>query len=126
MGTKLIVAVSTDEFNESKGKKTIIPYDQRATIVENIKGVDLVIPESSWDQKQQDIAQHKVDVFAMGDDWNGKFDELKSLCEVVYLERTKEVSSTGIKQSLKSFLSISPEELANAFNILNQIRKDLE
>jgi glycerol-3-phosphate cytidylyltransferase len=126
MGTKLIVAVSTDEFNESKGKKTIIPYDQRATIVENIKGVDLVIPESSWDQKKQDIAQHKVDVFAMGDDWNGKFDELKSLCEVVYLERTKEVSSTGIKKSLKSFLSISPEELANAFNILNQIRKDLE
>jgi glycerol-3-phosphate cytidylyltransferase len=126
MGTKLIVAVSTDEFNESKGKKTIIPYDQRATIVENIKGVDLVIPESSWDQKQHDIEQYQVDIFAMGDDWNGKFDELKSLCEVVYLERTKEVSSTGIKQSLKSFLSISPEELANAFNILNQIRKDLE
>ena len=55
LGDRLIVAVSTDEFNTLKGKKTIIPYEQRAEIVSNIKCVDLVIPENNWEQKIEDI-----------------------------------------------------------------------
>ncbi|MEA3227753.1 MAG: adenylyltransferase/cytidyltransferase family protein, partial [Campylobacterota bacterium] len=74
LGTRLIVGVSSDEFNELKGKKTIIPYEQRAEIVEAIKYVDMVIPEDDWDQKIDDIKKYSVDIFAMGHDWEGKFD----------------------------------------------------
>lgn len=126
IGDKVIVGVSTDEFNAGKGKKSIIPYAQRAEIVQNIKGVDLVIPEQSWEQKKSDIEKYNVDIFAMGDDWSGKFDELNELCEVMYLDRTKDVSSTSLKSSLKNFLSITPEEFSTAFNILKRIRDDLE
>lgn len=126
IGDKVIVGVSTDEFNAGKGKKSIIPYAQRAEIVQNIKGVDLVIPELSWEQKKSDIEKYNVDIFAMGDDWSGKFDELNELCEVMYLDRTKDVSSTSLKSSLKNFLSITPEEFSTAFNILKRIRDDLE
>lgn len=100
-GDYLIVAVSTDEFNHIKGKKCIYPYEHRAKIVEAIKGVDQVIPENSWEQKREDIKKYKVDVFVMGSDWKGKFDELADLCEVVYLERTPNISSTEIKNNVK-------------------------
>ena len=126
LGDKLVVAVSTDEFNAEIGKRSIIPHEQRAEIVLNIKGVHLVIPESSWDQKEADIKAHDVNLFAMGDDWTGKFDHLNRICEVIYLDRTREVSSTDLKKSLKAFLSISPEEFATAFDILSRIREDLE
>lgn len=106
LGDKLIVAVSTDEFNELKGKKTVIPYEQRAEIVENIKCVDMVIPEKNWEQKATDIKTLDVDIFAMGSDWEGKFDFLKEYCEVVYLPRTKDISSTQVKQELDKFLGI--------------------
>jgi len=85
MGDKLIVGVSTDEFNALKGKKTLIPYDQRSAIVEAIDCVDLVVPEENWEQKVEDIRRYDVDVFAIGDDWRGKFDFLEEYCEVVYL-----------------------------------------
>lgn len=100
LGDRLVVAVSSDEFNEGKGKKTIIPYSDRAAIVQAIKCVDLVIPEHTWEQKLNDIREHNVSTFVMGDDWKGKFDELKDLCDVVYLERTDGVSSTELKQSM--------------------------
>ena len=106
LGDKLIVAVSTDEFNELKGKKTVIPYEQRAEIVKNIKCVDMVIPEKNWEQKATDIKTLDVDIFAMGSDWEGKFDFLKEYCEVVYLPRTKDISSTQVKQELDKFLGI--------------------
>ena len=92
LGDELIVAVSTDKFNEEKQKKVLSPYEQRAEIVANIKGVDLVIPEESWEQKYSDIKKHQIDIFAMGDDWEGKFDFLNSACEVVYLKRTSDIS----------------------------------
>ena len=94
LGDKLVVAVSTDEFNKGKGKQTIIPYADRAAIVAGLKVVDEVIPEESWDQKVRDIQSHNVDVFGMGHDWTGKFDELEEFCEVVYLPRTEGISST--------------------------------
>src|SRR5690554_5148100 len=126
MGDRVVVAVSTDEFNELKGKKTLIPYDQRAAIVEAIDCVDLVIPEESWEQKLSDVKTLDVDVFAIGEDWKGKFDFLEECCEVVYLPRTKNISTTELKRSLKRFLSISQDDLRKAFEVLELLRRDLE
>lgn len=126
MGDKLIVGVSTDEFNEVKGKKTLIPYDQRAAIVEAIDCVDLVIPETTWEQKAEDIKKYEVDVFAIGEDWRGKFNFLEKYCNVVYLSRTKNISTTDLKRSLKRFLSISQDDLRKAFEVLEMLRRDLE
>lgn len=124
-GDYLIVAVSTDEFNQIKGKKTIIPYEQRKEIVENIKCVDTVVPENTWEQKIEDVLKYDVDVFAIGDDWEGKFDFLKEHCEVLYLERTSGISSTQLKKALNSF-SVSKEDILNAFEILEQLKDDLK
>ena len=106
LGTKLIVAVSTDEFNALKGKKTLIPFDQRALIVQNIKGVDMVIAEDNWEQKIEDVKKYNIDIFAMGDDWEGKFNFLKEYCEVIYLPRTENISTTQLKLELNTFLAI--------------------
>ena len=102
MAQRVVVGVSTDEFNEKKGKKTLIPYEHRAEIVGAIDCVDLVIPEQSWDQKVNDIQKHSVDIFAIGDDWKGKFDYLGRYCEVVYLPRTEGISTTQIKRDLNN------------------------
>ncbi len=100
LGDYLIVAISTDEFNEVKGKTCYFPYEKRKIIVEAIRYVDKVIPENTWEQKVDDIKKHNVDVFVMGDDWVGKFDNLKEYCEVIYLPRTPDVSTTSIKEDL--------------------------
>jgi len=126
LGDELIVAVSTDEFNEGKGKKTLIPYDQRAEIVANIKCVDKVIPEENWEQKIEDVKKYNVDIFAMGNDWEGKFDFLKEYCEVVYLPRTKDISTTQLKKSLTSFMSIPKEDIMKAFEVIEVLKKDFE
>ena len=109
LGSKLIVAVSTDEFNSIKGKKTLIPFEQRALIVQNIKCVDMVISEENWEQKIDDIKKYNVDIFAIGDDWQGKFDFLKDYCEVIYLPRTQNISTTELKKELNKYLGISDE-----------------
>lgn len=101
-GDYLIVGVSTDEFNAIKGKKAFYPYEERKMILEAIRYVDEVIPESHWGQKVNDIREHHVDIFVMGSDWEGKFDELAEHCEVVYLARTEGISSTKIKEDLKN------------------------
>lgn len=100
-GDFLIVAVSTDEFNAVKGKECVYPFEHRARIVEAIRCVDMVIPEHNWEQKISDIKENNVEVFVMGDDWRGKFDFLKEYCEVIYLERTKDISTTKIKNDIK-------------------------
>ncbi|MCQ2418681.1 MAG: glycerol-3-phosphate cytidylyltransferase [Clostridia bacterium] len=101
LGDYLIVALSTDEFNwNSKGKKSYFSYEERKAMLEAIRYVDMVIPEVAWDQKATDVEKYDVDIFTMGDDWEGKFDFLKSQCEVVYLPRTPEISSSQIKQDL--------------------------
>jgi len=109
LGTKLIVAVSTDEFNTIKGKKTLIPFEQRILIVQNIKCVDMVIAEHNWEQKANDIIKYNVDIFAMGDDWDGEFDFLKEYCKVLYLPRTQNISTTELKKELNKYLGISDE-----------------
>ncbi len=102
LGDYLIVALSTDEFNwNSKQKKCYFTYEQRKQLLEAIRYVDLVIPEKNWEQKKEDVREFKVDVFVMGDDWKGKFDFLKDQCEVIYLPRTPEISTTQIKTQLK-------------------------
>ncbi|MGN0805323.1 MAG: glycerol-3-phosphate cytidylyltransferase [Candidatus Coproplasma sp.] len=103
LGDYLIVAVSTDEFNlNQKQKKCYFSYEQRKTLVEAIRYVDLVIPETSWEQKISDMREYHIDTFVIGDDWKGKFDFLKEQgVEVVYLPRTPEISSTQIKNDLK-------------------------
>lgn len=102
LGDYLIVALSTDEFNrKEKQKKCYFSYEQRKSLVESVRYVDLVIPEVSWNQKVQDIREYRVDVFVMGDDWMGRFDHLRDEgCEVVYLPRTAEISTTRIKNDL--------------------------
>ena len=101
LGDYLIVALSTDEFNQdAKGKKTYFSYEIRKNLLESIRYVDLVIPEQNWEQKISDIQNYQVDVFVMGDDWAGKFDFLKDYCDVVYLERTPDISTTKIKAEL--------------------------
>lgn len=101
LGDYLIVAVSSDVFNAIKGKKCAIPDYERMAIVEAIRYVDEVIPEDSWEQKIEDIKKYDIDIFVMGDDWKGKFDFLKDVCDVVYLSRTPDISTTKIKKELK-------------------------
>ena len=102
LGDYLIVALSTDDFNSrEKGKVTYFSYEERKLLLEAIRYVDLVIPEENWEQKREDVRLYHVDTFVMGDDWKGRFDFLKEEgCEVVYLPRTPEISTTQIKNDL--------------------------
>lgn len=101
LGDYLIVVLSSDEFNwKEKQKKCYFTYEERKRLLESIRYVDLVIPENCWEQKISDVKEYKVDTFVMGDDWEGKFDFLKEYCEVVYLPRTPEISTTQIKKDL--------------------------
>ena len=104
LGDYLIVALSTDEFNwTEKHKKCYFSYEQRKQLLEAVRYVDLVIPETSWEQKKSDVHEFHVDTFVIGEDWTGKFDFLREEgCEVVYLPRTPEISSTQIKQDLNA------------------------
>lgn len=100
LGDYLVVGVSTDEFNAEKEKEAYYCYDDRKIILESIRYVDAVIPEKNWNQKVQDVIDNKIDIFVMGDDWQGKFDFLKEYCEVIYLPRTDGISTTKIKVDL--------------------------
>lgn len=99
-GDYLIVALSTDNFNKLKDKKSYYSYEQRKMMLESIQFVDLVIPENEWEQKVKDVKDYYVDTFLMGHDWEGEFDFLKDQCEVIYLNRTEGISTTQIKKEL--------------------------
>lgn len=109
MGDFLIVGLSSDEFNRIKAKKSYYTYEQRLAILEACRYVDLVIPENNWEQKISDVQKFAVDIFVMGDDWEGKFDFLKPYCDVIYLPRTPGVSST----QTKSYLNNTIDETIN-------------
>lgn len=100
LGDRLVVGLSTDDFNLGKHKSSLLDYHNRKTVLESIRFVDEVFPEESWDQKIGDIQRFAADIFVMGEDWAGKFDFLSEWCEVVYLPRTADISTTEIKQSL--------------------------
>ncbi|MCL2719252.1 MAG: glycerol-3-phosphate cytidylyltransferase [Lachnospiraceae bacterium] len=111
-GDYLIVALSEDEFNEKeKHKKCYFDYEERKHLLEAVRYVDLVVPEKSWNQKVLDIQLYQVDVFVMGDDWEGKFDFLKDFCEVKYFKRTSMVSTTKIKSDLKDDILDNMKEM---------------
>jgi glycerol-3-phosphate cytidylyltransferase len=104
LGGRLTVGVSTDEFNAMKGKRAVYSFAERAEILRNLRCVDAVIPERDWEQKARDIVEHGIDVFGMGDDWQGRFDHLTPLCRVVYLPRTAAISTTEIRGRVKALV----------------------
>jgi glycerol-3-phosphate cytidylyltransferase len=100
LGDHLTVALSTDEFNAIKNKKSRFTWEQRKKDLEAIRYVDEIVYENSWEQKIKDIQKYNINIFVMGDDWKGKFDFLNSYCDVVYLSRTPDVSSTLIRSKV--------------------------
>lgn len=98
LGDYLIVGVTTEQYDESRGKLNIIDsLDERIENVRKTGFADKIIVEDHIGQKVEDIQKYKVDIFAIGSDWLGSFDHLKEYCEVVYLERTKNISSTMLR-----------------------------
>lgn len=124
-GDRLIVGVSTDEFNAIKGKKPVVPFDQRIEIVRAIQYVDEAIPEENWEQKRLDIAKYGANVFGIGEDWKGKFDDLGDEVEVVYLPRTSGISTTEMKRILSAFDERHVASLKDTLDTLSQIVKEL-
>lgn len=102
LGSRLVVGLSTDEFNAQKGKRSVMSYEDRKTVLESCRYVDEVFAEEDWSQKLTDAHRLGADVFVMGDDWAGKFDFMQQACRVVYLARTDGVSTTDIKQSVQN------------------------
>lgn len=102
LGDRLVVGLSTDEFNALKNKKTVIPFEQRLEILLAVRYIDNVFAENCWEQKAEDIRRERADIFAMGDDWSGKFDFLNDIVQVVYLPRTPDISTTALKQVMSS------------------------
>ena len=122
LGDYLVVALSTDEFNASKGKKAYHNYETRKKMLEAIRYVDLVIPEECWEQKISDVQKYDIDIVVMGSDWAGsdKFDYLKDYCEVVYLDRTEGISTTKIKRDL------GLQEPVNGINQIPETKQERE
>ncbi len=125
LGDRLVVGLSTDEFNRIKGKDTIISYEHRKELLESLRYVDFVFPESCWEQKVTDIREQSASIFAMGDDWAGKFDHLQGIVEVIYLPRTQDISTTELKIILSAYQKESifklKNTLENALLISNEL-----
>lgn len=124
LGSRLIVGCSTDEFNALKGKKAVFSYRERAEILSSCSYVDEVFPEECWEQKVEDIKKYKVDIFAMGDDWSGKFDYLEKDvgCIVTYIPRTHDVSTTEVKAAINSF---QKDKVQDLMRLAEQLRSRL-
>lgn len=98
LGSRLVVGVSTDALNVAKkGFRPVFPEAERCAIVAGLRWVDEVFLEESLEAKAEYIRRHQARVLVMGDDWAGRFDMFRDLCEVVYLPRTEGVSTTEIK-----------------------------
>lgn len=121
LGDRLIVGISSDEFNELKGKQSFFSYTERAEIVSACQYVSEVFPEHDWEQKKIDVKHYQADIFAMGDDWKGKFDFLGEYCEVVYLPRTENVSTTDIKNTLSSFKKSDLDKIESSLHSVIEI-----
>lgn len=102
LGDSLIVGVSTDALNFSKKhRNSVYDQNQRVRIIDALRCVDEVFLEESLEEKANYIKRYRADVLVMGDDWRGKFDEFRDLCEVVYLERTPSVSTTAVIEKIR-------------------------
>ena len=125
LGDRLVVGCSTDEFNSTKGKKTAMPYEQRQEVLLACRYVDEVFPEKNWEQKSEDIMRFSADIFAMGDDWAGHFDDLETICRVVYLPRTEGVSSTDLKNLIVAQFQEKLVSIINEVGIVEKRLRDL-
>lgn len=103
LGDYLIVGVSSDALNErKKGRRPVYPEDQRLRIVAALRCVDEVFLEESLEQKGEYIRKYRAHLLVMGNDWAGRFDEMKQYCEVMYLERTPSISTTEVIEVVKT------------------------
>jgi glycerol-3-phosphate cytidylyltransferase len=125
LGDKLLVGLSTDEFNQLKGKNVVITFADRKEILMACQYVDDVFPEQKWEQKRDDLIREKADVFAIGDDWSGKFDQLGDIVEVLYLPRTKDVSTTELKTVLSLIDDEKIREIKNVASHLLDLTNEL-
>lgn len=125
LGDKLIVGLSSDEFNTIKGKKSFFSYEERKEILLSCRYVDDVFPEYNWEQKVDDIKKYNATTFGMGNDWEGKFDHLNQYCKVIYLERTEDISTTEIKNNLSKITPKQCQELENSLHSALDIIKTI-
>jgi glycerol-3-phosphate cytidylyltransferase len=121
LGDRLVVGISTDAFNAAKGKRSVMSYEHRAGIIHALACVDEIFPEDDWEQKEGDIFKFKASVLVMGDDWRGKFDHLKSACDVVYLPRTVGISTTEVKKALSALKADTITELQRGLDALQSV-----
>ncbi|WP_264874437.1 adenylyltransferase/cytidyltransferase family protein [Vibrio agarivorans] len=120
MGERLIVGLSSDDFNHLKGKKTVMSFAQRKEILESCRYVDEVFEECCWEQKRGDVLKYGATIFAMGDDWAGKFDDLQDIVNVVYLARTEDISTTEVKDMIANINESKKQALVNSVNELRE------
>lgn len=125
MGDRLVVGLSTDEFNRVKGKQVVIPFEDRKEILLSCRYVDAVFEEHCWEQKREDLIRENADIFAIGDDWAGKFDELEDIVKVIYLPRTKDISTTELKTVLSYLDKEKVNEIKNVMSNLSTLINQL-
>ena len=125
LGDRLVVGLSSDEFNTVKGKNVVIPYEDRKEILLSCRYVDDVFQENCWEQKREDLEREGADIFAMGDDWIGKFDDLQDIVKVVYLPRTQDVSTTELKTVINQVYDEKRREVRNVASHLNTLIEKL-
>lgn len=118
MGDKLVVGLSTDSFNQLKGKNVVIPFADRKEVLLSCRYVDGVFEEDCWEQKRDDLIRENADIFAIGDDWAGKFDDLEDIVKVLYLPRTKDISTTELKTVMRE---INEEKVREAKNVATHL-----
>ncbi|WP_076011341.1 adenylyltransferase/cytidyltransferase family protein [Alteromonas abrolhosensis] len=125
LGDRLVIGLSSDDFNQIKGKQVVIPYEQRKEVLLACRYVDDVFAENSWEQKREDIIREKADIFAMGDDWSGHFDYLSEIVDVIYLSRTDNISTTDLKTVLSNLEKEKISEIKNTCQNLYDLIKNL-
>ena len=101
LGDRLVVGLSSDAFNALKQKQSTQCYADREAVLRAVRYVDDVFPEETWQQKADDIRRLGADALVMGSDWTGHFDELLRYCEVRYLPRTEDISSSALKAIIR-------------------------
>jgi len=102
-GNQLIVGISTDALNFSKkGRYPVYSQEERMEIVASIRYVDEVFYEESLEQKGDYLKKYQADILMMGDDWQGKFDHFRDICEVIYLPRTPSISTTAVIEKIRT------------------------
>ena len=125
LGDRLVVGLSSDEFNTVKGKNVVIPHEDRKEILRYCSDVEDVFQENCWEQKREDLEREGADIFAMGDDWIGKFDDLQDIVKVVYLPRTQDVSTTELKTVISEIQNEKIRQLQSLTEHLNALMQRL-